>query len=343
MSPSVTRSILVVTALAVSTQAGCKQRLEEGDDVGDGWSIELGVFDAGLIGVYAPADDDVWAVGADPGDGLGGLIYRFDGQTWERQETGIDGHLWWIHGDGTGRVWMVGTDGLVIRYEPETGYEKIETPDSVNLFGVFAFADDNVYVCGGDNLSVNRKQVLWHYDGTEFKEPQGFVNDRETDEVLTKMFARTPDELWVVGGPVDGLHMVNDKWSVLDVNTGGHLTTVHGNEDLVVAAGGMPEGTIVENDGTGFVEVDIGQTQPLNGVALAPDGRGAASGWYGTLMTRDGDGTWAVVDHEVRNQRFHAVALTPSGDIYAAGGIFGVVDITDGLLLKGKLPEAATP
>ncbi len=335
-APLSLRSLLSLLPLLLF---GCKEDLDAGTDFEGGWEIQVGVLDAGLIGVWAPGDDDVWAVGADPDDGMGGYVFHYDGLTWERMDTGTTGDFWWVHGDGSGRVWMVGMEGLIVRYEPETGFTQIQSPEEVNLFGAFAFAEDDVFACGGNNVSTSQKQVLWHFDGESWDLPQGFVNDRDTDTVLTKMFARTSDELWAVGGPDQGLHMKDDVWEVLDMGTDTHLTTVHGNSDLLIAAGGLGRGGIVEDAGDGFVEVDIGDIQPLNGVAVHADGRAVASGWFGTLLTRDIDGNWELVEEvDIRDQVFHSVSVSPGGHVYAAGAIFGLISVYDGILLRGELP-----
>jgi len=320
----------------------CRDAVETGQTYGD-WTVVLGELDAGLIGVWAPADDDVWAVGADPGDGLGGYVYHFDGSTWERLDTGTTGNFWWVHGDGTGPVWMVGEGGLVVRWTAETGPVAIPAPADTNLFGAFALADDDVWVCGGDNFSQDAKQVLWHWNGSSWDDPSDVVALRDTDAVLTKIYARSPTDLWVVGGPDEGLRLEDGAWRMIDVATDQPLTSVFGNDELVIAVGGGSRGLVVEDDGDGFQEFVLDDAQPLNGIAVAPDGRAVASGWYGSLHLRDSDGTWSVVDEiEIRHQDFHSTSVTPTGTVYVTGALFGVANIYDGILVRGQLLPAAS-
>ncbi len=331
---------MTALSLLLTLPVACVEGVEEGQDFGGGWEAVLGGLDGGLVGVWAPAADDVWTVGADPDDGMGSYVYHFDGTEWTRLENDIEGNLWWVHGDDVGNVWFIGEAGRIARYHPDEGFETLDSPDEVNLFGAMAWGEDDVWACGGNNLSLNEKQVLWHYDGNKWDTPVDFDNPRETDAVLTKIFGTSPDEFWVIGGPDEGLHYKNGDWSVIDMGTSEYLTTIHGNEDLLIASGGETRGLVVENDGSGFKEVDIGDVQPLNGVAVHADGRAVASGWYGSLHVRDIEGNWSPVEEvEIRSQVFHSVAVSPGGDIYAAGALFGVVDIYDGVLLKGRLPE----
>ncbi len=326
----------LLTLLACTGNTG----VEQGTDFGGGWEAVLGGLDGGLVGVWAPADDDVWTVGAVTDDGLGAYVYHYDGVAWTRLENPIDEDLWWVHGDGEGNVWLLGENGMIAHYHPDSGFEVLPTPDSVNLFGAWAFGPDDVYACGGNNVSVGNRQVLWHWDGTDWGDPPQFENTRDTDAVLTKIFGTSTDDFWVIGGPDQGLHHSGGTWSVEDMATDEYLTTIHGNEDLLIAAGGDTRGVLVENDGTGFRQVDLGDIQPLNGVNVLPDGRAVASGWFGSLHLRDRDGTWSPVEEvEVRSQVFHSVSVTPSGTVYAAGALFGVVDIYDGVLVRGQLPE----
>ncbi len=322
----------------------CVEGVEQGQDLGGGWTAVIGGLDGGLIGVWAPADDDVWTVGAATDDGLGAYVYHYDGVEWTRLENDIENSLWWVHGDEAGNVWMVGEKGAIARYREDSGFEILPAPDEVNLFGAIAFADDDVWACGGNNLSITDKQVLWHYDGTAWDVPTGFDNPRGTDAVLTKIFGTSSEDLWVIGGPDEGLNYKNDTWSIEEMGTDEYLTTVHGNDNLLVAAGGETRGIVLENDGSGFREVELvqdqGHIQPLNGVAVHADGRAVASGWFGSLHLRDRAGVWSHVEEvEIRSQVLHSVAISPGGQVYAAGALFGVVDIYDGVLLQGQLPD----
>ena len=328
----------LLPALLLST-VSCREEIEAGETFGD-WQVVLGGLDGGLIATWAPADDDVWVVGADPGDGLGGYVFHFDGTSWDRIDTGTTGNFWWVHGDGTGPVWLVGEGGLVVRWSPETGPVALETPQDTNLFGAFVIADDDVWVCGGDNISSGSKQVLWHWNGSTFEDHADVVALRSTRAVLTKVFARGPEDIWVVGGPDQGLRRRDGIWSAIDVATKEHLTSVSGNDDLIIAAGGVAQGLVVEDRGDGFEEIKFDGAQPLAGIVVTDDGRAVASGWYGSLHLRDTDGTWTAVDDvEVRHQVFHSTAVTPSGTIYVTGAIFGVANVYDGILVQGSLPE----
>lgn len=326
--------------LVLLSLTGCREEAVIGETHGD-WELVLGELDAGLIGVWSPADDDVWTVGADPGDGLGGYVYHFDGVSWERLDTGTTGNFWWVTGDDQGTVWMIGEDGLVVRWTAETGPVAIETPQEINLFGAHAFAPDDVWVCGGNNFSAGSKQALWHWDGSTWEDASDVVALRDTHAVLTKIYARDPDHIWVVGGPDEGLRLQDGSWQAIAVATDQPLVGIQGNDDLLIAAGGGSRGLVVEDAGDGFEQQVLDDAQPLNGVAVASDGRAVAAGWYGSLHLRDSDGTWVHQSEiEIRHQDFHSTSITPSGTVYVTGALFGVAHIYDGILVRGALLPA---
>jgi hypothetical protein len=331
---------MTLSALVLLLLPACRDELETGDTQSD-WEIVLGEFEAGLIGIWAPADDDVWTVGADPGDGMGGYVYHFDGTDWTRIDTGTQGNFWWVHGDGLGTVWMFGEDGLAVRWTAETGPVAIETPHKVNLFGAYVFADDDVLVCGGDAYSALDRQVLWRWNGKDWDDLADVAALRSNGAVLTKIFARGPDNIWVVGGANDGLRYQNGQWKTFDIGTRDPLTAVFGNDELIIGAGGGGQGVIIEDSGKGFQEIRFEDAQPLNGISVAADGRAVATGWYGSIHLRDLDGNWSAVDNiEIRHQDFHSTSVTPSGTVYVSGGLFAVTNIYDGILLRGSLSPA---
>lgn len=90
--------------------------------VGQGVSLHFDGFDwvatsSGLptaLGVWAAADNDVWAVGL---EGQEGVIAHFDGFSWTSLAPTFASSLQSIRGTAANAIWAVGAGGLVLRYQ----------------------------------------------------------------------------------------------------------------------------------------------------------------------------------------------------------------------------------
>ena len=297
-------------------------------------------LDGTLLSVYTPNETEVWAVGSNPGDGLGGYAFHFDGESWERLDTGDAGILWWADGDDAGHVWLVGDGGVILRYTPDQGFETFDTPGKANLFSIFALAPDDVWACGVEADGLSAAVAIWHFDGDSWTADPDDPGDLIPGKTPNKIWGRSSEDLWIVGGTEVGLHRSASGWKTVDVATDTFLTTIHGNDDRVVAVGGPSQGGIIENDGSGFTGVLSRQeVANLAGVALHPDDRGMAVGWYDTVVERL-DGEWVVLD-DVPDLRidYHGAAITADGTVWAAGGLFNTFPLRDGALIKGHLAD----
>src|SRR5690606_21776872 len=85
---------------------------------GPAWQPVAEGLDAALLRVGGAGPEDVWAVGADAGDGP--LVLRWDGVAWARVNAGTTGDLWWLWVDDA-EVWMVGEGGRVLRHDRAAG------------------------------------------------------------------------------------------------------------------------------------------------------------------------------------------------------------------------------
>ncbi len=306
----------------------------------DSWDVVMSELDGTLLSVYAPTRDNVWAVGSNPGDGLGGYAWRWDGQTWERLDTGDSGIIWWAAGDDAGHVWLVGDGGVILRWSPDSGFETFDTPGTATLFSIFALAPDDVWACGVVHEGVSSEVAIWHFDGDAWAADPDEPGELIPGKTPNKIWGRSSEDLWIVGGTEVGLHRSASGWKTVDVATEAFLTTIHGNDERVVAVGGPSQGGIIENDGSGFQEV-LGADRVANlaGVALHPDDRGVAAGWWDTLVERI-DGEW-VTDDDVPDLRidYHGVAITDDGQVWAAGGLFNTFPLRQGGLIRGQLAD----
>lgn len=101
-----------------------------------------GADDVDLIvfGVYAAANDDLWAVGGRNGGTSGGFVWRSEGGgpfiEVTLPDAGVENYaLWKVHGTGVDDVWIVGTAGLAFRFDG-TALTAITTGQNTSLFTV---------------------------------------------------------------------------------------------------------------------------------------------------------------------------------------------------------------
>ena len=329
-------SILSLLVLLIS----CRNPIWQ-DETETTWQVMLEDLEGTLLSVYAPSDTDIWAVGSDPGDDLGSYVFHStDGEDFERLDAGAEGIMWWADGDDEGNVWLVGEGGTVRRWTEAGGFETFDTPSQATLFSIFALAPDNVWACGVDQTAVSSGAAIWHYDGVEWSEDPDDPGQLIPGQTPNKVYARHSEDLWIVGGTDVGLHRTEAGWEAIDVGTDTWLTTIHGNQNLIVAVGGTTKGGITENTGSGFHEVDFQDVPLMNlaGVAVYEDDTAVAAGWWGSLWERR-QGRWHSLEEEAPAVRedYHGVAITPSGDVWVAGGLFNSFPLRDGVLVKGRL------
>lgn len=312
--------LLLLVALAFTA-------CDDGDDPPSdpGWTFAFEGLDAALFSIWGTAADDVWVVGADPGDGPYAL--RYDGATWTRLATGATGDLWWVSGLGDS-VWMVGDGGLILRHRRGSGtFERMETPGDPTLFGVIAFAEDDVWAVGGrleDNTGV-----VWRFDGEAWRAVEDVPAEGLSSGQLFKVWGRSADDLWIVGLGRVALHRTAAGWQV--VPTPRQLFTIHGNASAAVAVGGFQSGLIVDVAGDAVMDVTPEGAPQLNGVWVTPSGDALAVGIQGAIWRRH-DGAWAREAAPQSRLNFHATWVDPAGGEWAVGGAVVAPPFDQGML-----------
>ena len=96
-SPLLAKAAAVACALLLSACPTEPDRIPPVEQ----WTQVVSTPQAALLSVHGTTNANVWMVGAD--DGSGPLVLRWDGTTWPRKDTGVEGDLWWVHTffDGT--------------------------------------------------------------------------------------------------------------------------------------------------------------------------------------------------------------------------------------------------
>jgi hypothetical protein len=300
-------------------------------------SLVLHDLPAALLSVSGGSPTDVYAVGADPDDGLGPLVLHYDGTMWTRLPSGAGGDLWWI-GDRPigGDFYMSGTGGLVLQYDPASDtFTRHTTPGSETIYGIWGTAPDSLWAAGGDDENVDTSGVVWRFDGDAWTAQDLSAVNPAGVPLLFKIWGRSDGDVYAVGARGVILHYDGRAWSSLTSPVGNQLFTVHGSQSLTATVGGFfLNGMIAEREGNAFVSRTPAGTPQMNGVFIPPDGRGVAVGREGAIAVRTSSG-WELRDSGLDTiLDFHAAWVDAEGGIWAVGGDLSI-DLNQGMLAYG--------
>jgi sugar lactone lactonase YvrE len=284
-------------------------------------------------GAHGPsADFDIYAVGADPGDGRGPLVLHYGDGDWQRLSTGATGDLWWISDHMIeGDFYLCGEGGLILRLTHETKeFERMGTPGNNLLFGIWGTDRQNLWAVGGDPADEDRGGVVWRFNGTTWTVDDTVEAARpEGIPTLYKVWGRNPSDIYAVGRLGVALHFNGTRWTRVSTGVTRPLFTVHGNASRVVATGGAFEGVLLELEGAAFVDHTPSGAPQLNGVFVSegttPAGPAAAVGAEGSFATW-GEAGWELKPPVVaaRALDFHATWVDSSSGVWAVGGDLSV-------------------
>jgi len=300
------------------------------------WSLPIAEWPGGLLSVSGTSPEDVWVVGS--GCDGGATALRWRGDRWERLEPPVTGALWWVHALEEDHAFFGGEGGAVLRWR-EGGFDDLAPPGEATVFGVWARGADEVYAVGDD---PGEGGFVWRWDGATWWEmPLPGDLPRAPDGAppgLYKVWGDA-DTLWVVGGHQTALRA--EGGGPLEVVSAGGpepLFTVTGDPSggEILAVGGGIAARVVRLAPAHATEVLAG-VPLLQGVTLAAGGEAWASGAYGTLLRRGGDGAWARVDPGmvIPGESLHAVWSDASGGIWAVGGDVLSTPLRRGVLVHG--------
>ncbi len=324
---------LVVAALGASA-VGCSDEIPPSFQ----WQAVQADLPGAMLSIWGTTAQDVYAVGADSNDGTGPQALHFDGTRWTRIDTGLGhGSLWWVQGISPTLVFMVGSDGTVLRHNPTTGAtERMTTPATApTLFGVWGASANDVWAVGGDpNGSTGG--ALWHYDGTAWS-AQTAPGGMNATTVWYKVNGTAANDVTVCGTNGALIHWNGTAWEQQAVPEGGRgpLFTVYQRGTQRYAVGGNVSGIILESEGTGAWRAVSVETAPrLSGVYIPAEGSPLAVGNSGALFQRR-SGAWREVARAPRTQLdFHAVWVDPTGAVWAVGGDLQTSALTRGVIYR---------
>lgn len=299
------------------------------------WEVVHENLPAALLSVWGTAADDVWAVGADPGDGSGPLVLHYDGASWKRRATGDTGDLWWVFGFEKGPVYLSGAGGRILRFA-DGEFTALATPSQdVVVFGLWGSSPEDLWAVGGAAGGA-QGAFAWRLQGDTWVEAEGFPAALSEGNALWKVSGRSADDVWMVGTDGALVHWNGQALELGDAQTGESLFTVASTPDLSIAVGGFGTGSILENDGSGWKNVGPGGMSPVVGVAAAGE-VAYAVGQFGATYVRSREGWREDEGAPQLPESLHAVWIDPDGGVWSVGGQIMSLPLVEGVLLhKGS-------
>lgn len=306
-----------------------------------GWQTLASGQPGSLLAVWGTSAQDVWVVGG-RGELAGApAILHFDGKTWSRVDSGQRGlDLWWVFGLPGGDVFFTGAGGTILRYR-NASFERMATPRSGTIFGLWGPAPDDLWAVGSGDDGTG---IVWRYNGSQWSEltpaPPGIPN------LVLKVHGQRSDDVWI--SCAGGLTLHWDGAALTSVATGvaSSLFSIVTTPDVAIAVGGYTgQGAIVEHTAgsTGWTTQPSPAPITWRGVA-AGAGRVFAVGEAGVVGQRTSTG-WTLVDRYVTQLTFHAAWVDPAGGLWGVGGMFDALPLTsEGFLAyygAAALPEVS--
>ena len=297
-------------ALCLVLAAGC------GGGGGADWSPAFEP-DAWLVNVWGPAEDDLYAVGGEPGDGA---VVHFDGDTWEPLDLGIEVELLtWAYGFGPNEITAVGSGGTIIHFDG-AAWEQQASPTAEDLWGVWGAAPDDVWAVGGRGRMAGQATLL-HFDGDAWSLVELPPLQRAGVNAFFKVWGTSADNVYAVGQRGAVIHYDGAVWSEELVGASDDLVSLWGTgPDLIVAVGGRAAGIVSVWDGEEWETRSLAPLPGLNGVWTDSATEFRVVGTLGTLLTFDPTTFDYVEESAPTADEFHAVFSAAGERAVAVGG-----------------------
>ncbi len=330
------RTSLIVALFLLASCGGDDAPVEEGH-----WQLLGGQRPSSLLAVWASSLDNVWVVGGREGAGMGPTVFHYDGTAWTKLDTGqVNIDLWQVFGFAGGDVFFGGSNGTMLRYR-NGAFEKLPTPSTDIVFGLWGSSPDDVWAVGGQTAG---HAFIWRYQGTSFAPVTGLPTELASGTVW-KVTGRAADDVYMScsGGYV--LHW--DGQALSSERIGGteqSLFSIGCSAERCVTAGtNISNGVLYENAGQGWASNVPTLDGPVwRGVTPTGD-HTYVVGMFGAVIHLAAGG-WVPEVHGLTTESLHAAWADDDGDLFAVGGKFDRALTTDGVLLyKGTATPAKLP
>jgi hypothetical protein len=236
------RSVLARWVLGIAMLGAC-----DGSGTDEpAWTVVAEGQPAALLSGWSSSATDVWVVGGDPRDGTGPIVQHYDGVAWTKLDTGqrnVD--LWWVTGFAGGPVFMSGSNGTILRYQNGV-FEKLPTPGSFIVFGMWGAAPDDVWAVGGN---FGGGGFAWRFNGSTWTAFPDVPTDITSQGTCWKVSGRSANDIWISATNGTTLHWNGATLDRMDVPVEVSLLSVAGNAERFVTVGGAFDGVLYENAG----------------------------------------------------------------------------------------------
>jgi hypothetical protein len=307
------------------------------------WQIVAVHLPSALLSVDGASDKDVFAVGADMGEGP--LVLHFDGSAWAELKTGQRGDLWWVHVFPDGTALMGGAGAMVLRFAGGK-FESLPTSGLARqtVYGVWGLSPTDFYATGN---TAGRNGFVWHYLDGSFRDeplpPDLPLTASGQPPGFFKVWGHGED-VWVVGASGVVLHRRGaGRFAIVPSGKRDALFTVHGSGDRWLAVGGGSNGVVLEWASGSLHDLSLPAGALLQGVYTSDKGDWA-SGERGVVYFRQGKDPFHLVEHGLPippSLSLHSIFVDPSRGVWAVGGNVLTMTRDDGMLIHfgRSIPE----
>ncbi|MBN1770462.1 MAG: hypothetical protein JXB32_04305 [Deltaproteobacteria bacterium] len=311
-------------AAAVDVCNGCDDdrdgTTDEGCVCATEWAVEHPVAsgaDIQFVVSFAP-DDTGFAVG------MNGTIVRFVDSGWVRVRSPVTYNLRGLHVLSASFAVAVGTNGAVLWWRGGDWSYDDTTGTSQSLYGVWAAAEDDVWVAGANG-------TMLHWNGLGWAAvPSG------TTSHLWRIWGRANDDIMAVGRLGAAVHYDGSAWTqVAPASIDWEISSTWSPGGGVWYIGGH-EGRLVRWDvGAGtWTPVATGTTGSIEALwGTGPDDIWAVGGWVEPIVLHYDGTAWAPDDSVPRidPMGYYSIASRASGDLVIAARSGGMLQRSGGV------------
>lgn len=198
------RTIVPFALIVAIVLAGChdKDRVTCAFDpsAAPAWDVDTIAVaqDVTVNGIWGVNRDEIYAAGmVDSGQGKIGVVWKYDGATWNTAYSRPNADLRDIHGTTSADIWIAGMDNpssfpsgypgesLILHWNGTAWQESYVDPSLPGLFAVWSDGED-VYACG-------RRGTCLHFDGASWS-PEAVMDDYPADSDFWDL-----NDIWGVG------------------------------------------------------------------------------------------------------------------------------------------------
>ena len=286
--------------------------------VGENGTILTSMGSGPWLAMQSGQTETLYALdGSDPSSmfavGSEGLLMDYNGTSWTKVGNLGNDFLYDIHHVGVGVYFVAGSGGTVISNHTTGVWEKITTPTTADLNGIWGASQSNVWAVGNLGVIIHWNGVKWNAVASP------------TEMSLKGIWGRAEDDIYAVGEAGALVHWDGTEWTTVRSNTLANLRSVWGlNENDIYAVG--QGATIMHYNGIHWSQIKVedevsgGQAQPVVDELYGVWGANATDIW---AVGRDGAMIHLTVDPETEETAWIKV---PFENEVTLRGIWGYDD-----------------